>query len=195
MLLQIVVAGVLLSCGRALGAPQTYGVVEVREPQPNTVEVGPFERIVSSAIDFLPEITGLLQKITRARDPAADNSVDFKTVEEIIVSFLSITEKIQRATAEAEGREVKPEELERFTRVSKALPVYLRLLQNITKGNFPDPVAAGVDLAPAPSSSAPRLEPQPLAVEVATPVPPNFDHYVEVPGTTFYSYNQQFGRR
>ncbi|XP_053626666.1 uncharacterized protein [Cherax quadricarinatus] len=144
MALQALFCAFLCSCA-VRAVPQTYGILEVVEPQPSTEQLGPFQNIVSSAIDFLPDITNIFQMITRVRDPSS-KPADLKAVEEIILSFLPITEKMMTAAAKAEGREVKPEDLERLARVSKILPSYFQLIEDITKRDFsgiPDHAGSG----------------------------------------------------
>ncbi|XP_069956007.1 uncharacterized protein [Cherax quadricarinatus] len=130
MISQALVSCVFLCACAVRAVPQTYGILEVQEPLPNT-ETGPYANVVDAVIEILPDIADVFEKITRSRDPSSDPA-DFKVIQDIILSFLPITEKIMRAAAKADGREVKPEELERLARVSKVLPDYFRLIEDIT---------------------------------------------------------------
>ncbi|KAG7167006.1 uncharacterized protein LOC121868760 [Homarus americanus] len=152
MFFQVVLSSVCLCACAVKAVPQSYGVLEVSHPEPNQADLGPFENMVSATIDVLPEIREVFQRITSRRDPSAD-PVSLKVMEDIIMSFLPITEKILKISAKAEGRELRPEELERLDRTKEILPAYFRLMNDIAKADFPTLVNGDeVRLVPAAAS-------------------------------------------
>lgn len=125
-------SAVVCACG-VRASSQTYSSLGVLHPSSNT-DLGPYGNMVAAVIDILPEITEVFQQL--ADDPARSADFDPDFVQRVIMAFLPISRKVLEASAKAEGRTVRPKELERLAAAEKVLPSVFAFMEELRKTDF-----------------------------------------------------------
>ncbi|KAK7073121.1 hypothetical protein SK128_013402 [Halocaridina rubra] len=96
--------------------------------------LGRYENIVTATVDVLPDIASIFQQLRSNSGLSDPSSPEF--FENVIMAFLPVSKKILFATAKAEGRTVRQEEIDRLNAAETIMPSVLRFMEALRKDNF-----------------------------------------------------------
>ncbi|XP_042880517.1 uncharacterized protein LOC122258573 [Penaeus japonicus] len=132
MYIQILLACATCAC---VASAQTYEALGVLQPE-TPRELGKHEGVVAATIDILPEIARVLKEFSARMARSQDDPFDSQNIFEILMAFMPLTRKILFAVAEAEGRIVSEEELQRLDRAEEILPSALNFILELQGSEF-----------------------------------------------------------
>ncbi|XP_045612580.1 uncharacterized protein [Procambarus clarkii] len=106
---------------------QTYQATGVLEPE--SADLGSNERIVAATIDILPELAEVFERI------GVDGFSDGERGQKAMLEFLPLTRKLLKAKADAEGTEVRKEDLQRVNAAEAVMPAVNDFVNRLRKLN------------------------------------------------------------
>ncbi|XP_045612581.1 uncharacterized protein [Procambarus clarkii] len=124
----LTVACLVVCVSLAAPAPQVYQASGVL--QPDTADLGPYDKVVAATIDLLPEITQVFERVGRVR------SDDPEQVSRVIQEFMPVSRKAWKAAAEVDGTSIKEEDLYRFNAAEAVLPSVITFMNQLRDMQF-----------------------------------------------------------
>lgn len=99
-------------------------------------DLGKYEGVVAATIDILPEVAKTLKELASRMARSQADPFDSQNMFEILMAFMPVTRRILFAVAEAEGRSVSEEELQRLDRAEKVLPSAFSFMLKLHGSDF-----------------------------------------------------------
>ncbi|XP_064108122.1 uncharacterized protein LOC135216665 [Macrobrachium nipponense] len=129
---------------------------------------GANDGMVEAVVEFLPEISKVFQQINS--DPSLSNPNDPAFTNRVILAFMPLSKKAIEAQAKAEGRAVRPEELDRLNQVDVLMPAVMEFMKSL---RIPTTAPGAMSLSPAtgPVSNAAVVDQAPLGSRFDSPKP------------------------
>nr|XP_027227647.1 uncharacterized protein LOC113819638 [Penaeus vannamei] len=132
MYCHILLACAICACAASAQTYEALGVLQPAKPK----DLGKHEGVVAATIDILPEVAKTLKELTSRMTRSQADPFDSQNIFEILMAFMPVTRRILFAVAEAEGRSVSEEELQRLDRAEKILPSAFKFMLKIQGSDF-----------------------------------------------------------